>query len=287
MFDRVTGEPVWLIEEREVPQSDVPGERTSPTQPFPTKPPPFSKQGFTLDDLIDLTPELRARALEVVGEYRIGPIFTPPSLEGTVIMGEGGGANWGGAAFDPESGLLYVRAANYPTVIKLVKAEPGHDDVDYVRTGFRLESADGLPINKPPYAVLTAIDLNAGSHAWQIPLGDSPEMRDHPLLQGVSVPQLGVGEGPSPHGPSGPLVTRGGVVFISGGGSKIYAIDKANGETLWEAELGGGGYGNPMTYRTRSGRQFVVIATGRGVEFGLGWAQGEPTLIAFALPEGS
>lgn len=285
VFDRVTGEPVWPIEERPVPQSNVPGERTSSTQPFPTKPPPFAKQGFTLDDLIDLTPELRAGALEVVKDYRIGPIFTPPSLEGTVIMGEAGGANWGGAAFDPETGVLYVRAANYPTLIKLVKPEPGTAEVGYVRTGFRLELADGLPIHKPPYSVLTAINLNAGEHAWQIPLGDSPEIRNLPVLQGVNVPQLGLGEGPSPHGPSGPLVTRGGLVFISGGGSKIYAIDKANGETLWEADLGGGGYGNPMTYQTRSGRQFVVIATGRGVEFGLGWATGEPTLMAFALPE--
>ncbi len=284
VFDRVTGEPVWPIEARPVPQSDVPGERTSPTQPFPTKPPPFAKQGFTEDDVIDFTPELRALALKELQKYRIGPIFTPPSLEGTVIMpGADGGANWGGAAFDPETGVLYVRANNLPHLIKLAKSEPDAD-FDYKTGARQLESVphshtregedlpDGLPIHKPPYAVLTAIDLNAGEHVWQVPLGDTPEIRNHPLLQGLELPHLRVLRG---LGASGPLVTRGGLLFISGGGSKIYGIDKANGETLWEADLGGGGYGNPMTYQTRSGRQFVVIATG----------EEDAILMAFALPQ--
>ncbi len=270
VFDRVTGEPVWPIEERAVPESDVPGERTSPTQPFPTKPPPFSKQGFTLDDVIDFTPEIRARALEVIKDYRLGPIFTPPSLEGTVRMENG--ANWGGGAFDPETGVLYVPARNEAPLLKLGKPEPGGAEVDYVRTGpVWLEVADGLPINKPPYAVLTAIDLDAGEHVWQVPLGDSPDIRDHPLMQGLDLPRLGVK--PGGHGISGPLATRGGLVFISGGGPKLYAIDKANGAPLWEVDLGGGGYGNPMTYQTRFGRQFVVIATG----------EEDATLMAFAL----
>lgn len=279
VFDRVSGEPVWPIEERPVPQSDVPGERTSPTQPFPTKPPPFSKQGFSSDDLIDFTPELRAEALEVISEYRLGPIFTPPSLEGTVIMGEGGGANWGGAAFDPETAILYVRAMNFPTLIKLVKPEPGEAEFDYVRTGFELKVADGLPIHKPPYTVLTAIDLNAGEHVWQVPLGDSPQIRNHPLLQGLEIPLLGVKKWP-PHGIfAGPLVTSGGLVFISGGAFELYGIDKANGETLWAGDLAGArGFANPMTYRTRSGRQFVVIATSKE-------DYADSQLMAFALPQ--
>ncbi len=270
VFDRVTGKPVWPIEERPVPQSDVPGEQTSATQPFPTKPPPFSRQAFTLDDLVDFTPELRAMAIEKMEGYRIGSIFTPPSLEGTVIMKEG--ANWGDGAFDPENGILYVRAENRAQVLQLVRSEPGAA-VDYENAGFWLEVADGIPINKPPYAVLTAIDLNVGEHVWQVPLGDSPEIRNHPLLQGLDLPTAGMMV--VDHGLSGSLVTRGGLVFISGGGAMFYAIDKTNGETIWEVDLGGRGTGNPMTYQTRSGRQFVVIATGK---------EPDAELMAFALP---
>jgi quinoprotein glucose dehydrogenase len=288
VFDRVTGEPVWPIEERPVPQSDVPGEQTSLTQPFPTKPPPFARQGFTLDDVIDFTPEVRAEALEVVKDYRVGPLFTPPSLEGTIgAPGTVGGANWGGGAFDPETGVLYVPARNRPAVIQARKAPPDRD-AEYIGRRFYPEGVphsqtpegddlpDGLPIGKPPYAVLTAIDLNAGEHVWQVPLGDSPEIRNHPLLQGLDLPQLGITPMKTPPwGLSGPVVTRGGLLFISGGGFTLYAIDKASGETLWEADLGARGFGTPMTYQTRSGRQFVVIATG----------QEDATLMAFALPQ--
>ena len=282
VFDRVTGEPVWPIEERPVPESDVPGEHTSPTQPFPTKPPPFAKQGFTLDDLIDFTPEIRAKALEAIDDYRLGPIFTPPSLQGTLLMpGSGGGANWGGAAFDPETGVLYVGAWNEARVFKVAKPEPGEAEADYVGWDEFVPLSDGpegedllsgLPIFKPPYAVLTAIDLNVGEHVWQVPLGDSPEIKNHPSLQSLHLPQLGQ---ILAHGASGPLVTQGGLVFISGGGPKLFAIDKTSGETLWEADLGRGGYGNPMTYKTRAGRQFIVIATGRE----------DARLLAFALPQ--
>ena len=288
VFDRVTGEPVWPIEERPVPESDVPGERTSPTQPFPTKPAPFAKQGFTLDDLIDFTPELRAMALEVIKAYRLGPIFTPPSVEGTVIMGEAGGANWGGAAFDPESGVLYVRAENRARLMKLRKRSP---EVGYWRSGHGLATVPNppppegevpgywIPIDKPPYTVLTAIDLNAGEHVWQVTLGDSPAIRNHPLLRGLALPPLGITKRP-PHGVfAGPLATRGGLVFISAGGFKLYAIDKANGETLWEGDLDGArGFSNPMTYQTRSGRQFVVIATSQE-------DYSDSQLMAFALPQ--
>ncbi|MEN8182475.1 MAG: pyrroloquinoline quinone-dependent dehydrogenase [Myxococcota bacterium] len=279
VFDRVTGEPVWGIKERPVPASDVPGERASATQPFPTKPEPFSKQGFGLDDLIDFTPELRAKAMEVVQGYRLGPLFTPPSLEGTIVTGEAGGANWGGGAFDPRTGVLYVRSTELPTLMRLGKPDPGDAEVDYARTGASLlEVAEGVPINKPPYATVTAIDLNAGEHLWQVPLGDSPQIRDHPLLRGIDLPRLGVFKWP-PHGIfAGPLATAGGLVFISGGAFELYALDGDTGETLWAGDLGGSrGLSNPMTYRTRAGRQYVVVATS-------GEGNTDSKLVAFALP---
>jgi quinoprotein glucose dehydrogenase len=286
VFDRVTGEPVWPIEERPVPPSDVPGERASPTQPFPTRPAPVGLQGLTEDDLLDFTPALRARALEVFRRYRAGPIFTPPSREGTMMMpGVIGGIGWGGGAFDPETGTLYVKASNWPALVRLVG--PVHNDTiqgAYVfdRTAslsLRLDSAQvsiletrtprELPIHRPPYGTLTAIDLNTGEHRWQVTVGDMPELRAHPLLRHLDLPPLGVSGAP------GPIVTRGGLVFLTGGGSTLYALDKATGETLWSADLGGIGYSVPMTYRTRDGRQFVVIATGAG---------DDAVLKAFALP---
>jgi quinoprotein glucose dehydrogenase len=286
VFDRVTGEPVWPIEERAVPQSDVPGERTSPTQPFPTRPAPFAKQGLTEADLIDWTPELRKLALEEFRKHRTGPMFTPPSLEGTVMMpGVIGGSGWGGGAWDPETGTLYVKATNWPALIRLI--QPPRSDTIQARYVFDRSATlrlpvpqspdtaglhrppDDLPIHKPPYGTLTAIDLNTGEHRWQIAVGDMPNIRNHPLLKGLDIPPLGVSGAP------GPIVTRGGLVFLTGGGSTLYAIDKTSGKTLWEADLGARGYAVPMTYRTRAGRQFVVIATGAG---------DDAVLKAFALP---
>lgn len=288
VFDRVTGKPVWPIEERPVPASDVPGERASRTQPFPTRPAPFSKQGFSEADVIDFTPELKARALAILKQYRIGPLFTPPSLAGTVVMpGAIGGSGWGGGAFDPETGTLYVKATNSPALYKLFKPAAPSDtvDVQYMADlGLQLnvsperpkdtlqlhQPPEGLPINKPPYGTLTAIDLNTGDQRWQITLGDSPNVRNNPLLKGVRLPaQLGVAGAP------GGMVTRGGLVFITGGGNTLYAIDKTTGKTLWRGELGTRGYANPMTYRTSAGRQFVLIATGSGAG---------AKLVAFALP---
>ena len=277
VFDRMTGEPVWPIEERPVAASDVPGERLAPTQPFPTKPPPFGRQGFTEDDLIDFTPELRQQALEAIKDYRIGPIFTPPSFEGTLLMpGVWGAANWGGAAFDPETGILYVKALNWPFVFKLTKPDSGTADADYVLAGGPLPTlADGIPIHKPPYSTLAAIDLNEGEHVWQVTVGDMPSVRNHPLLRDLDLPPLGTG--PPQHGQSGPLVTAGGLLFISGASPYLFAFDKSNGDLLWEQELGGGGFGNPVTYSTQSGRQFVVIATSQSDGSGA-------RLRAFALP---
>lgn len=272
VFDRETGEPVWPIEERPVPQSDVPGERTSPTQPFPTMPPPFARQGFSEEDLTDFTPELHAEARAFIRSYRMGPIFAPPSMEGTIISpGIIGGGNWGGTAVDPETGYLYVKSSNQPALLAIGPADPdrteGTYDVD--RSRRRLRLPNGLPIYRPPYGTLTAYDLTVGEIAWQRPIGDTPAIRQNPALDGVDLPdRLGVSGAP------GPIVTAGGLVFLTGGGNVLYAIDSQSGEELWAGDLGQVGYANPMTYRTREGRQYVVIATGRG--------QGT-RLMAFAL----
>jgi quinoprotein glucose dehydrogenase len=291
VFDRVTGRPIWPIVERPVPTSDVPGERTAATQPVPTKPEPFAQQGFTSSDVIDFTPAIKQRGLAAIASYRVGPLFTPPSNAGTIVMpGAIGGAGWGGGAFDPETGLIYIKATNAPALYKILKMESASDTVDAsymvdlphstpsLSLGTTSDTAaehqapvSELPINRPPYGTLTAIDLNTGDRRWQITLGDSPQMRRNPLLRGVSLPPLlGVAGAP------GAIVTRGGLVFVSGGGSTLYAIDKFTGATLWYADLGRRAYSVPMTYRTRQGRQFVVIATGAGAD---------AELVAFALSD--
>ena len=271
VFDRVTGEPVWPIEERPVSVSDVPGERTAPTQPFPTKPAPFARQGFTLDDVIDFTPEIKAEAIELLGSYRLGPLFTPPSLEGTVTMPSAtGAAGWGGAAFDPRTNVLYIPSKDRPLVHQLVEPEPGTADADYVQR-LRGLTVSGLPILKPPYGTLTAIDLNSGEHLWQVPLGDQPGIRNHPMLAGVELPQLGR------MGNAGPLITAGGLVFLSGYNPQLYAVHSETGETIWEGDLlGNEGTANPMTYETSNGQQFIVI--------GVTGSNSDRGLIAFALP---
>jgi quinoprotein glucose dehydrogenase len=266
VFDRVTGQPVWPIVERPVPtESDVPGEKPYPTQPFPTKPPPFVAQGVSLEDANNLTPEIKALAQEQMRKFRIGPMFTPPSLEGTLQRpSQGGGANWGGAAFDADTGYLFVRAANAVGLNRLAKND-GSDPlvaVDYsnvfARGGESVTLSGGLPLNSPPYAVLTAIDLNRGEIAWQAPLGEgSSALRNHPMLKGVTLPdRLG-----SPNSRGGAMVTRSGLVFIGGGDGYLYAFD---GKEIWRGKVPYENAAVPMTYRTRAGRQFVVVATGAG-----------------------
>jgi len=290
VFDRVTGKPVWPIDERPVTASTVPAERAAATQPVPSRPAPFARQGFTADDVIDFTPELKRRALAAIAAYRLGPLYTPPSLEGTIVMpGAIGGSGWGGGAFDPETGMIYVKATNSPALYRLFKTDAPSDTVDATymvdlahstpsvsfespkdTTAEQTAPLADLPINKPPYGTLTAIDLNTGDQRWQIPLGDSPQVRRHPMLRGVALPPLlGVAGAP------GAIVTKGGLLFVTGGGSTLYAIDKASGATVWEFDLGRRAYAVPMTYRTRAGRQFVVIATGAGAD---------AELVAFALP---
>ncbi|HCV35229.1 MAG TPA: pyrroloquinoline quinone-dependent dehydrogenase, partial [Acidimicrobiaceae bacterium] len=174
-FDRVTGEPIWPIEERPVPASTVPGERAAPTQPFPTKPSAFERQGMSVEELIDFTPELRAEAEEILSQYEYGDLFHPPSVKGTIQMpGWAGGANWQGAGFDPESGYLFIPSRTSPISVSLQEADPSGSDFRYIRGRSPLRGPQGLPLVKPPYTRLTAIDLTTGEHVWQVPFGDGP-----------------------------------------------------------------------------------------------------------------
>jgi len=282
VFDRVTGKPIWPIEERPVPQSTVPGEVTSPTQPFPTKPAPFAPQGISADDLVDFTPEIKQAALAVVAPYQMGPLYLPPSLQGAIARpGVIGGAGWGGVAIDPTTNWLYVKASNEPALMAIAKRDTPSDTVDapYVldaaRRSLAVRVGGGgrgatLPLIKPPYGTLTAVDLNTGDTKWTIPLGDNPDVRNHPALAGVALPpKLGVVGSP------GGMVTRGGLVFLTGGGRVLYAIDSRTGEYKWEHDLGQVAYSNPMTFRSKAGKQYIIIATGGGTT---------SKLVAFAIP---
>jgi quinoprotein glucose dehydrogenase len=278
VLDRVTGKPVWPIEERKVPPSDVDGERAWPTQPFPTRPPAISEQGVTLDDAIDFTPALKAAAQKELAKYRLGPVFTPPTLQGTVQRpGLIGGANWGGGAFDPATGILFVKTTNQANIARLGKPDrspsnPRASEVDaeLTRVGdTNAEFMDGVPLLKPPYGHLVAIDLNRGAIKWRVPFGDTPSLRRHPALKGVALPPaLGVAGAP------GMLATAGGLVIGGGGDSALRAIDAATGSEIWHTTLPRRVNGTPMTYRSSSGRQFVVVATGGGED---------ATLVALAL----
>ena len=288
VFDRVTGEPVWPIVELPVPPSLVPGERASPTQPFPTWPLPFERQGITANDLIDFTPELRAEAIEILGGYVFGPIFTPPSVrsedpddtQGTIqLPGWVGGADWNGAAIDPETQILYVPSVTAPIVVSLVKPNPDASDFNYVRGAPRsVQGPRGLPLVKPPWGRITAIDLNSGEHLWMVPNGEGP--RDHEALQGLDLPRLGAPGRPAP------LLTKT-LLFIGegspsmlamprlAGGNMFRAYDKDTGEVLWETELQAGTAGAPMTYMV-DGKQYIVV--------GIGEANRPAEFIALSLP---
>ena len=292
-FDRVTGEPIWPIEERPVPtDSNIPGEAPAPTQPFPTRPAPFEYQGTSIDDLVDFTPEIRAMAIQAVEGFRLGPLFTPPDravpgqTRGTLFRPPGAGAaSWSGAAVDPDTGLLYVPSTNHSTVIRFYSPEGqggnlrfthgAPEDVVLAGDGGRdlPVMPQGLPLFKPPYTRLTAIDMNTGDHAWMIPTGDGDRIRNHPMLRDLDLPPLG-----GDWGRSGPLVTETLLMIAlsvggSNGGPRFVAYDKATGSELASVDLPSGALGAPMTYMA-DGKQHIALTVGGN----------PPELIALALP---
>jgi quinoprotein glucose dehydrogenase len=332
VFDRVTGQPVWPIEERPVPKGDVPGEWYSPTQPFPTKPPAYGRQAITIDELIDFTPELRTKALELVKMYRMGPMFLPPvvskvggPLAALTIGTLGGGTNWPGASYDPETHTVYAQAANAGvSPLGLVEPPAGFSDVRYLagmagrefrlnegpgfgsgadapkvsETQVRLNSilgkkgaaeapagggvtVEGLSLVKPPYGVLSAINLDRGELVWQVPHGDTPDsVRNHPALKGLNIPKTGQ------QGSVGLMVTK--TLVILGDpqitttpehprGAMLRAYDKATGKQVGAVWMPAPQSGSPMTY-SLDGKQYIVIAVGGGAE--------TAQFLAFSLPSG-
>jgi len=300
VFDRVTGEPVWPIEERAVEQSNVPMEKSWPTQRFVSKPPAYERQGVAIDDLIDFTPELRAEAVKLVSRFKIGPIFTPPVVStwpgplATLMLPDAtGGANWQGGSYDPETGVFYIFTNTSVVALGLV---PGSErpqkpsDMAYVR-GQAVDPANpkapavattvqGLPLIKPPYGRITAIDLHKGELLWQVAHGDTPDnVRNHPLLKGLNIPRTGRA------GRIGTLVTKslviageGGMVTLPDGrrGAMLRAYDKKTGQDAGAVYMPAPQTGSPMTYML-NGRQYIVVAISN---------QNFPgELIAFRLPQ--
>ncbi len=276
VFDRVTGKPVWPIEERPVPQTDVATEWTSPTQPFPTKPPAFDRQGVSKDDLIDYTPEIRQMAVQAIEGFKIGPLFTPPSAgKGTISLpGNLGGANWESGAADPETGFVYLGSQTRPSIYALVKPNATVSDMDFVGGLAGVPRINGLPIFKGPYGRITAYDMNKGEIAWQVANGETPDaIRNHALLKGLTIPRTGTAAR------AGILVTKTLLFAGEGWGAEpiLRAYDKATGTTLWETKIPAGALaGLPMTYM-HNGRQFIVFSAGD--------APATPAqLVAYALP---
>ena len=318
VLNRETGEPIWPIEERPVPAGDVPGEWYAPTQPFPTKPPAYEPQGSSIDHLIDFTPELRAEAVALVSQYKMGPIFTPPvvsKMEGPLgtltLTGPGGGTNWPGGSYDPETHILYVSSQRSMSSYNLLPPNPGQSDMAYIqghalvgpRTtggsgssagGRRADSAaapsqrssgrvrlevQGLPVMKPPYGRISAIDMDAGEILWQVPHGETPDtVRNHPALAGLDIPRTGQ------TGSVGTLVTS--TLIIAGEsqftdaagvrGATLRAYDKATGAEIGAVHMPAPQTGSPMTYML-DGTQYIVIAISGGTYSG--------ELLAFTLPE--
>ena len=298
VLDRETGEPVWPIEERPVPQGDVPGEWYSPTQPFPTKPPAYDRQGSSIEDLIDFTPELRAEAETLVSLYRLGPIFTPPVISraqgpiATLGLGAGsGGTNWPGGAYDPETHTVFVPSqANFYSWELISPPDPDMTDLRYVKGtetrgvghgGLRDLNIRGLPLAKPPYGQLSAIDVDRGTLQWQVPKGATPDrIRRHPALAGLDIPPTGE----TCSGLVGLLVTA--TLLISGEcsyhqtasgerGAMLRAYDKATGNEVGAVFMPAPQSGSPMTYLLGK-RQYLVVAISGGSYSG--------EYLAFALP---
>jgi quinoprotein glucose dehydrogenase len=284
---------VWPIEERPVEKGEVPGEWYAPTQPFVTKPPAFDRQGVSIDDLIDFTPALRAEAVELVKQYKIGPLFTPPVVStwggplATLMMPSStGGPNWPGGALDPETNILYIYSFSNPSAIGMI-SDPSRSDMSYIQGRARDPNAppppppspggspavageggpsitvQGLPLIKPPYGRISAIDLNKGTIAWQVPHGDTPDVvRNAPALKGVNIPRTGRG-----NGRIGTLVTKtlviageaGYATTEKGRGAKLRAYDKATGADAGEVFMPAPQSGSPMTYML-NGKQYLVVA---------------------------
>jgi quinoprotein glucose dehydrogenase len=307
VLDRTNGRPVWPIEERPVPQSTVPGEHSSPTQPFPTKPPAFDLQGISDSDLIDYTPALKERARAIAKQYVMGPVFTLPSVpsdssggkKGTLVQpGAWGSANWNTGAFDPDTGYYYAISQTLGPANRAAwkQSDPRAtmEYADFVPSPDRADqpasqappstvdaiSIDGLPIIKGPYGRITAIDLNRGVHVWMTANGDGP--RFHPLLRDLKLPPLGYPNRPAP------LVTKT-LLFLGEGsnavsgtaavdwtwGKKFRAYDKATGGVIWEIELPSGTTAGPMTYLFK-GKQYIVVSVGA--------RDHQPEYVALALP---
>jgi len=278
VYDRVTGQPVWPIEERPVEQSTVPGEKSSPTQPFVMKPPPFDRQGVSIDDLIDFTPALRAEAVKLVSRFKIGPIFTPPvvssyagPLATLMLPNATGGANWQGGSLDPETGIMYIFSNTQVSALGLVPGAARSDmnfilgqapNPDNPKAPAVPTTVQGLPIVKPPYGRITAIDLGKGELVWQIAHGETPDnIRNHPLLEGLTIPRTGR------QGRIGTLVTRTLVIAGEGGfatgadgrrGAMLRAYDKRTGDELGAVYMPAPQTGSPMTYML-DGRQYIVV----------------------------
>jgi quinoprotein glucose dehydrogenase len=275
VFDRVTGQPVWPIEEQPVAASSVPGERASKTQPFPSKPAPFDIQGLREDDLIDLTPELRKQAIDIVAKYDHGPLFTPPSERGTIqVPGVGGGGNWGGAAIDPETGMLYVGTYRLPFVVTVRKPRVGESSYDFIGEFRYLPGPQGKPLLKPPFGSIVAIDMNSGEHRWRIPVGHGELMfqrasSDQPLgflarswalvtRTVMIVVQMGYYD--SPRLPPGG--TRR-ISDLNNFNPHLWIYDKTSGEMLAEIALPANATGAPITYMA-GGKQYIAFPVGGG-----------------------
>ena len=303
-FDRATGKPIWPIEERPVANGDVPGEWYAPTQPFPSKPPAFDRQGVSLDDLIDFTPELKAEGQKLAARYKLGPIFTPPTVSkwegplGTLLLpAVTGGANWQGGSFDPESRILYIYSVTQISPQGLVPGDGKRSDMNFVsgqasdpnappRTGAAGGgegganlTVQGLPLVKPPYGRITALDMNKGEMVWQVAHGDTADaVKDNPALKGVTIPRTGRA------GRIGTLVTKSLVVAGEAGfatqpdgrrGALLRAYDKATGADAGAIYMPAPQTGSPMTYML-GGKQYIVLAISGGTYSG--------ELVAYRLP---
>ena len=301
VFDRTNGKPIWPIDEIPVPKGDVPGEWYSPTQPMPTKPPAYGRNGFAPKDLLDFTPELHGEAEQVAARHKMGPIFTPPVLSkpegplGTLLIGCcQGGTNWPGGSYDPETHIVYVYGKSEVTSLGLVKPAEGQSDMNYVRGFARAANAPGggdeggggtslavrgLPLIKPPYGAISAIDLTKGEILWQVPHGETPDnIRNHAALKGVNIPRTGRA-GNIGTLTTSTLVISGEAGFITNPqgqrGAYLRAYDKATGKDAGTAWMPAGETGSPMTYMYK-GKQYIVLAIG---------GQGFPAeLIAYSLP---